>query len=64
MVEKLKFAWTSFPEISLAHDGKIEISKKKMDEFSRNRSESPSGKLKFWKNIWMSFPGFANKGQE
>ena len=24
-------------------------------------SVSPPGKLKFWKNIWMSFPGFANK---
>ena len=33
-----------------------------MDEFSRNRSESPARKLKFWKNIWMSFPGFDNKG--
>ena len=20
------------------------------------------GKLKFWENFWMSFPGFANKG--
>ena len=34
-----------------------------MDEFSRNRFESPPGKLKFRKNIWMSFPGFDNKGQ-
>jgi len=36
----------------------IEISGK-MDEFSRKRSESPLGKLKLWKNLWMSFPGFA-----
>ena len=34
-----------------------------MDEFSRNRFESPPRKLKFWKNIWTSFPGFDNKGQ-
>ena len=40
--EKLKFRkknWTSFPVIGLAHDQKIEISKK-MDDLSRNRSES------------------------
>ena len=30
-----------------------------MDEFSRNRSASPLGKLKFRKNIWVSFPGFS-----
>ena len=35
---------------------------KRLDDFSRNRSESPPGKLKFWKNNWMSFPGFSNKG--
>ena len=44
----------------VAHDRKIEISKE-MDEFSRNRSESPPGKLIFL-NIWMSFPEFAKKG--
>ena len=33
-----------------------------MDEFSRNRSVSRSGKLKFRENFWMSFPGSANKG--
>jgi len=54
--------WICFPEIDLTHDQKIEISKKKLDEFARKRSESPLGKLKFRKNIWMSFPGFAIKG--
>ena len=34
----------------------------KLDEFSRNWSESPPGKLKFRKNIWMSFPELAFKG--
>ena len=28
----------------------------KMDEFSRKRSECSPGKLKLWKDIWMSFP--------
>ena len=37
-------------------------SQKMMDEFSRNRSSSCPGKLKFRKNFWMSLPGFANKG--
>jgi len=32
-----------------------------MDEFSRNLTDSPPGKLKFWKYIWMIFPGFFNK---
>ena len=40
---------------------KIEIPTK-LDDFSKNRSESPLGKLKFWKNIWMSFLGFTHKG--
>ena len=33
-----------------------------LDEFSRSPSVSHLGKLKFRKNFWMSFPGFANKG--
>ena len=33
-----------------------------LDEFPRNLSVSHPGKLKFRKNFWMSFPGFANKG--
>ena len=32
-----------------------------MAEFSKNWAELPTGKLKFWKNIWMIFPGFVNK---
>ena len=38
-IEISKKNWTSFPVIGLAHDQKIEISKK-MDDLSRNRSES------------------------
>ena len=42
---------------------KIEIFKKKiLDEFSRNTSVSHPGKLKFRKNFWIGFPGFADKG--
>ena len=33
-----------------------------LDEFSRNPSVSHPEKLKFWKNFWVSYPGFANKG--
>jgi len=33
-----------------------------LDEFSRNRSVSRPGELKFRENFWMSFPGFVNKG--
>ena len=42
--------------------GIIHISKK-MDDFSRNRSNSPPEKLTF-ENIWMSFPRFANMGND
>ena len=47
--------WMSFP---------------KLDEFPKigwvflKLVDSLSGTLKFWKNILMSFPGFANKGQK
>ena len=37
---------------------------RKMDEHSRNRSQSPSGKLKFLKNNWMSFPELVNKSEQ
>ena len=36
---------------------------KNTDEFSRNRSVSRPGKLKFRKHFWMNFPRFANKGK-
>ena len=53
----------NFPEIGPAHAPEIDISKYTvyyiLDEFIRN---SHPGKLKFQKNFWMSFPGFANKG--
>ena len=52
----------SFPEIGLARDREIQISKKGLNEFSRNWSESPLGKVKFLKNIRMSFPEVGNKG--
>ena len=51
----------SFPEIGLARDREIQISKKGLNEFSRNWSESPLGKVKFLKNIRMSFPEVGNK---
>ena len=47
--------WTDFWKI---HPGPLP----NMDEFSRNQSQSPPGKLKFWENIWMSFPEFADMG--
>ena len=52
----------NFPEIDPAHTPEIEISKQKVDEFSRNPSVSHPGKLKLQKNSWMSFPRFADKG--
>ena len=49
----------SFPEMGLGYViWNFEIN---LDEFSRKRSASPT-QLEFWKNIWMGFPGFANKG--
>ena len=57
--------WISFPGIVLAHDRKIEISKK-MDEFSAQKSADslseklPSGKI--LKKIWIRFPEFSNEG--
>ena len=42
--------WMSFPEIGLAYAPEIRISKKKVDEFSRNPSLSYPGELKFRKN--------------
>ena len=36
--------------------------RKIVDEFSKNRSLSRLGKLKFQENFGMSFPGFVNKG--
>ena len=44
----MKFEWMSYPEM------KIEISKK-LDEFSKNWFESPSGNLNFgeiFESIW------------
>ena len=64
----MKFLWMSFPEIVLAqfalifYKNWIGTHKKMMAEFSRNPSVSHPGKMKFRKNFWMSFPGFANKG--
>ena len=52
----------NFPEIGPAQTPKVEISKKILDEFSGNLFVSHPGKLKFRKNFWMSFQGFANKG--
>ena len=64
---KLKQATVLLKIIDLAHDRKIEIFGKRLETFSKNRSElplenSPFGKLRFRKNIWMGFPEFANKG--
>ena len=44
LIQAIYQMWISFPGIVLAHDRKIKISKK-MDEFSRNQSDSPSGKI-------------------
>ena len=52
--------WMSFPEIS--HNRKIEISKKWMTLPENFSVRITTGKTEIWKNIWMSFPGFA-KGQ-
>ena len=50
----LKFIWTSIPEIGPADVPEIEFpKKKKLDEFSRNRSVSR--KWKFRENFWLSF---------
>ena len=48
LIQANYWIWMSFPEISLAHDGKIEISKK-LDLLSRNRSESSPWYLEFRK---------------
>ena len=39
------------------------ISGIRMDEFSRKRSKSPPKNSNFEKNIWMSFPEFANRSK-
>ena len=44
-----------FGEIGLTHDRKTEISKKKLDEFSKNWPDSPPGKLGFWKIFGLIF---------
>ena len=49
-----------FPEIDLAHDRKIDISNKNWLIFPE--IDLSPGKLKFWEHIWMSFPGFVNRG--
>ena len=53
--------WVSFPEIGPAHATETNILKKMLEEFSRNRSGSRPGKLKFRENFQMSFQGYANK---
>ena len=54
--------WKTRPILSLnlAHDRKIEISNKNWLIFPE--IDLNPGKLKFWENIWMSFPGIVNGG--
>ena len=47
-----------FSKISVSRSS--DQSSRLMEDFFRNRSKSQSEELKFWKNIWLSCPGFAN----